>query len=150
MKALGKHVTADLYGCPILWLNDLEYIKESIYKAAEAVNLPVLELTHHQLEPQGITVLAILADSHLSIHTYPELSYAAVDILTFSNQILPEKAINTLKSRFKPEKVKCTTLRRGDFGSVKDMKPSVKVSIAPLRRVRNTGVKVFHFLSRSK
>lgn len=150
MKVLGKHITADLYGCSILWLNDLEYIKESISQAAEAANMPILNFTYHQFETQGITAIALLPESQLSIHTYPKLGYAAIDILCFNKQGLPEKAIYSLKKRLKPEKVKCTTLRRGDFGSLKDMKPSVKISIAPFRRVRNTGVKVFHFLSRPK
>jgi S-adenosylmethionine decarboxylase len=94
--------------------------------------------------------LALLTDSHMSVHTYPELGYAALDVFTCGDLSRPDKAVAVFKTILRPEKTKITTIRRGDFGAEKDMKPKVKVSMTPLRRVRSTGAKVLSFLSRAK
>ncbi|MPN48318.1 S-adenosylmethionine decarboxylase proenzyme [bioreactor metagenome] len=86
----------------------------------------------------------------MSIHTYPELGYAAIDVFTCGAHSRPDKAVAVLKNFLKPERVKTTNIKRGDFGSEKDMKPKVKISVAPLRRIRNTGARVIKLLSRSK
>lgn len=112
--------------------------------------MTLLDFCFYQFEPHGLTALALLAESHMSIHTYPELGYAALDVFTCGDHTRPDKAVATLKAFLKPEKTKITNIRRGDFGSENDMKPKVKVSMTPLRRVRSTGAKVLHFLSRAK
>lgn len=150
MRVLGKHLTVDMYGCSFDILDNIEYIKTAMTTAVEESNLTLLDFSYYKFDPQGLTALALLAESHMSIHTYPELGYAAVDVFTCGDHTLPDKAIAILKNFLKPEKTKTTTIRRGDFGSENDMKPKVKVSIAPLRRVRNTGARVLKFLSRSK
>lgn len=150
MKVLGKHLTVDMYGCSFEVLDNLDYIKTAMTTAAEESNLTLLDFSYYKFDPQGLTALALLSESHMSIHTYPELGYAAVDVFTCGDLNRPDKAIAILKKFLKPEKTKTTNIRRGDFGSESDMKPKVKVSIAPLRRVRNTGARVLRFLSRSK
>ncbi|WP_425059765.1 S-adenosylmethionine decarboxylase proenzyme [Sporomusa carbonis] len=146
MKAIGKHLTIDMYGCTFDSLNNLDFIKTIMLAAVKEANMTLLDLSCHKFEPQGLTVLALLAESHMSIHTYPELGYAAVDVFTCGDHSRPDKAVSLLKSFLKPEKTKTTNIMRGDFGSQKDMKPRIKVSIAPLRRVRNTSAKVWSFL----
>ncbi|HWR45336.1 adenosylmethionine decarboxylase [Sporomusa sp.] len=146
MKALGKHLTVDMYGCSFDSLNNLELVKSAMLAAIAEANMTLLNLSYHKFEPQGLTALALLAESHMSIHTYPELGYAAVDVFTSGDQTRSDKAITVLKSFLKPEKTKTTHIMRGDFGSQKDMKPRIKVSIAPLRRVRNTSARVWRFL----
>lgn len=150
MRVLGKHLTVDMYGCSFDILDNIEYIKTAMTTAVEESNLTLLDFSYYKFDPQGLTALALLAESHMSIHTYPELGYAAVDVFTCGDHIRPDRAVAILKNFLKPEKTKTTTIRRGDFGSENDMKPKVKVSIAPLRRVRNTGARVLKFLSRSK
>lgn len=150
MRMLGKHLTVDMYGCSFDILDNIEYIKTAMTTAVEESNLTLLDFSYYKFDPQGLTALALLAESHMSIHTYPELGYAAVDVFTCGDHTRPDRAIAILKKFLKPEKTKTTTIRRGDFGSENDMKPKVKVSIAPLRRVRNTGARVLRFLSRSK
>ena len=146
MRTLGKHLTVDMYGCNVEILNNLEFIKTAMLAAISEANLTLLNLSYHQFESQGVTALALLAESHMSVHTYPKLGYAAVDIFTCGDLSHPEKAVAVLKGFLKPEKTKTTNIMRGDFGSQKDMKPRIKVSIAPLRRVRNTSAKVWRFL----
>lgn len=146
MKAIGRHVTIDMYGCSFDNLNNLEFIKIALLAAIAEADMTLLNADYHKFEPQGLAALALLTESHMTIHTYPELGYAAIDIFTSGDLNSPEKVLAVLKRFLKPEKTKTTNIMRGDFGSQKDMRPRIKVSIAPLRRVRNTSAKVWRFL----
>ena len=150
MGIIGRHLTIDMYGCSFEHLNNLEFIKEAMLAAITESNMTMLTFTHHKFEPQGLTAIALLAESHMSIHTYPERGYAAIDVFTSGDTSRPEHVAKVLRRFLKPEKIKITNIKRGDFGSVSDMKPKIKVSVTPIRRVRDTGAKVFKFLSRSK
>lgn len=150
MKIIGKHLTVDMYGCSFEVLDNLEFVKSSMITAVQESNMTLLDFTYYKFEPQGLTALALLSESHMSIHTYPELGYAAVDVFTCGDHSRPDKAVAILKSFLKPEKTKITNIRRGDFGSEIDMKPKVQVSMTPLRRVRSTGARVLSFLSRAR
>lgn len=150
MKIIGKHLTVDMYGCGFDTLDNLEFVKSAMLTAVREANMTLLDFSYYKFEPQGLTALALLAESHMSIHTYPELGYAAIDVFTCGDHSRPDKAVAILKTFLRPEKTKITNIRRGDFGSESDMKPKVKVSMTPLRRVRNTGARVLSFLSRAK
>lgn len=148
MVSIGQHLTVDMYGCKFDKLNDLEFIKDVMLAAIREANMNLINMTHHALETEGITALALLAESHMSIHTHPRLGYVAIDIFTLNKNYRLDRAILTFKRLLKPDKTKTISLMRGDFGSQKDMKPRVRVSIAPIRRVKNTGAKVLRFLAR--
>lgn len=150
MQTIGRHITIDMYGCSAENLNNLTFIQNVIFQAIKDSNMTLLNFTHHQFKPQGLTLIALLSQSHMSIHTYPELRYAAIDVFTCGINSRPEKAVATLKKLLKPEKIKTTNIKRGDFGKLNDMKPKIKVSIAPLRRVKNTTAKVFKILNKSR
>jgi len=146
MTSVGRHLTIDMYGCSYETINNFEFIKTAMLAAINGANLTLQDLVGHQTEPQGLTVVALLGQSHMSIHTYPELNYAAVDIFTYGDYSRADKALTILKGFLKPEKIRTTNIMRGDFGRQKDMKPRIRVSIAPLRRVRNTSARVWRFL----
>ncbi|MDD4602156.1 S-adenosylmethionine decarboxylase proenzyme [bioreactor metagenome] len=150
MKIIGKHIMVDMYGCSFESLDNIDFVKNAMLTAVNEAQMTLLDFTSHKFEPQGLTALALLAESHMSIHTYPELGYAAVDVFTCGDHSRPDKAVSILKGFLKPTKVKTTNIRRGDFGSVTDMKPKSKVSATPMRRVRDTGSKMLKLLSRSK
>lgn len=151
MKAMGKHLTVDMYGCSFDNLESMDFIKSAMLMSLHNSNMTLLEFTGHKFAAQkGLTAIALLTESHMSIHTYPQLGYAAIDIFCCGDNSHPEKAIATLKKLLKPERMKITNIRRGDFGSLSDMKPKVKTMVGPMTRMRSTGAKVFHFLSRSK
>ncbi len=147
---IGRHLTIDMYGCIFESLDNIDFVKESMMTVINEANMTILDFTYHKFEPQGLTVIALLAEGHMSVHTYPKMSYIAVDIFICSDQTRPEQAVRVLKHCFKPEKTKTTNIRRGDVGSISDMKPRIKMSVTPLRRVRDTSAKVFRFLSRTK
>lgn len=147
---IGRHLTIDMYGCTLESLDNVDFVKETLLTAVAEANMTLLNFSYHKFEPEGLTILALLVEGHMSIHTYPKMNYTAVDIFIYGDQSRPEQAVRVLKHCFKPEKIKTTNIKRGDFGSISDMKPKIKISITPMRRVRDTGAKVFRFLSRSK
>ena len=150
MKVIGKHLTVDMYGCSFDNLDSQEFIKEAMLTAINESCMTLLDFSSFKFEPQGLTAIAVLAESHMSIHTYPELGYAAVDVFTCGDHSRPDKAVSILKKFLRPERMKITNIRRGDFGTESDMKPKVKTSAGPMTRVRSTSKKVMRFLSRTK
>jgi S-adenosylmethionine decarboxylase len=150
MGIISRHLTIDMYGCSFESLNTIEFLKEAMMAAITESNMTLLSFTYHKFEPQGLTALALLTEGHMNVHTYPEKGYAAIDVFNSSDNSYPDQAPKVLKRFLKPEKIKITNIKRGDFGSISDMKPKIKVSSTPIRRVRDTGAKVFKFLSRTK
>ena len=98
----SKHLLLELYGCDYEKLNDESFLRCTLNRAAKLANASVLNLISNKFEPQGVTAIALLAESHISIHTWPESYYSAVDIFTCGHNMLPELAsqylINTLKA----------------------------------------------------
>ena len=92
----SKHCLIDLYNCDVLKLNDESFLRCTINNAAKKANARVLNLISNKFEPQGVTAIALLAESHLSIHTWPESHYAAIDIFTCGQNMNPDIAIKYL------------------------------------------------------
>jgi S-adenosylmethionine decarboxylase len=109
---VGKHCLLDLYGCSSEKLNDDVFLAKAITEAVEKAGATLLNLTAHRFEPQGITALALLAESHLSIHTWPETGYAAVDVFTCGDHTMPERACEVLIDALESQEHRLTTLRR--------------------------------------
>ena len=84
----------------------------------------------------------------MTVHAFPELRYISADTFLCQQNATPELLFNTFRKLFNPEKTKTTLLKRGDFGSVTDMKPKYKTRTAPIRKIRNTGNKVIKILTR--
>ena len=79
---MGKHFILNLYECPFELLDDKEFIRMLLYRATTEWKATLLYLAVHKFDPQGVTGIAMLAESHISIHTWPEKGQAAVDIYT--------------------------------------------------------------------
>ena len=88
----SKHLLLELYRCDHEKLNDESFVRCILNKAAKLANATVLNLISNKFEPQGVTAIALLAESHLSIHTWPECNYSAIDIFTCGQNMKPEKA----------------------------------------------------------
>ena len=102
LSSQGKHLLLELYGCDYVKLNDESFLRCTLNKAAKLAKATVLNLISNKFEPQGVTAIALLAESHISIHTWPESNYSAVDIFTCGQNMLPQLAsqyfIKTLKA----------------------------------------------------
>ncbi|MFQ5534641.1 MAG: adenosylmethionine decarboxylase [Sphingomonadales bacterium] len=107
----GTHLLIDLWGARRL--QDRKLIESALIGAATACGATVLNIDLHEFgEAAGITGVAILAESHISIHTWPEFSFAAVDVFMCGN-LDPHKALEPLKQAFTPSEVNIASHDRG-------------------------------------
>ena len=88
----NKHFLLELYRCDFEKLNDESFLRCTLNNASKFANATVLNLISNKFEPQGVTAIALLAESHISIHTWPESHYSAVDIFTCGKNMRPEIA----------------------------------------------------------
>jgi S-adenosylmethionine decarboxylase len=115
MNALGRHILAEIYGCDTSILNDKSFIEKSMVGAAIAAGAEVREVAFHKFSPQGVSGVVVISESHLSIHTWPELGYAAVDVFTCGDTVNPWDACNYLTEKFKARHMTATEVKRGLF-----------------------------------
>ena len=92
----SQHLLLELYGCDYDKLNDESFLLYILNNAAKLAKSKVLNLISNKFEPQGVTAIALLAESHLSIHTWPESHYSAVDIFTCGKNMRPDLACKYL------------------------------------------------------
>lgn len=92
----GQHLILDLDGCDPQVLNDYCLLNNLLKKAMALAEATVLQIIGEHFKPQGVTLLALLAESHSSIHTWPELGYAAIDLYTCGNTTNTQKAADFL------------------------------------------------------
>lgn len=124
-STFGRHVAVDTWGVDFDMLNNAEVLQAHMVDAAEACGATVMSVQAKQFEPQGATVLVLLSESHLSIHTYPERGFAAIDCYTCGETVDPQLAIDYLISVLKPEKTYAKKLVRG-LGELQVETPEIK------------------------
>ena len=98
--SVGLHCIYELYAGNQDKLNDEAFVKEALTQAAQQSGATLISIVSHKFNPQGVTALALLSESHISIHTWPERGYAAVDAFTCGSHTDPEKACNCLRQSF--------------------------------------------------
>lgn len=109
---VGAHVLADFWGCQFEKLDDAELLINSLRQAAKSAKMTILGEESYKFTPQGFTGILLLSESHISIHTYPERGYAAIDVYTCGGG-MTQKAIDFLKEVLKPTHVQEMLLHRG-------------------------------------
>ena len=100
-----------MYGCCSSVLNDPDTLKETAHQAVRMIGAEIVEECVHRFSPVGITYFAVITTSHFSIHTWPELGYAAVDIFSCSADV-PESVAQFLKSAFRASSVRTRMVER--------------------------------------
>jgi S-adenosylmethionine decarboxylase len=111
----GRHLILDLYDCEPASLDDYDKLEEWLRAALLMANATILRIIGEKFQPQGVTLLALLAESHASIHTWPEIGYAAVDLYTCGNTTNTQKAADFLSCKLKAGKVEQKDLQRLAF-----------------------------------
>ena len=114
----SKHLLLELYRCDYEKLNDESFLRCSLNKAAKLANATVLNLISNKFEPQGVTAIALLAESHISIHTWPESNYSAVDIFTCGRNMIPELSSQFLIEVLKAEEHSLRVIERNPPAAV--------------------------------
>ena len=107
-----RHCVAELYRADSAKLNDEAYVRQSLVNAADLAGATLLDIKTHAFEPQGITGFALLAESHISIHTWPEHGFAAVDAFTCGSSTRPEVACSYLAACFDSKGHSISTIDR--------------------------------------
>ena len=112
MENLGKHCTLEIYGVCDSLLNDLEFIDRTMRSAAIQAGATILDSCFYKFQPQGITLVLLLSESHISIHTWPEKGSAAIDIYTCGLS-KPELALWHCITEFNPMEHRSNCFNRG-------------------------------------
>jgi S-adenosylmethionine decarboxylase len=99
----GRHLILDLYDCDPDILNDYEELQRLLEASLVMAKANVLRVIGEKFEPQGVTLLALLAESHASIHTWPEIGYCAIDLYTCGDVTETHRAAEFLKTELKAQ-----------------------------------------------
>ena len=130
MKAIGRHIILEMWRCSGLSLNSLDTAEQALRDMVAALDVNLLDLKVYPFSPVGVTGIAIVSESHLVIHTWPEYGYAAVDIFTCGAPRDPQAAIDVLREHFQPEHVQVMEITRGQL-DLADVHGPVKSSKSP-------------------
>jgi S-adenosylmethionine decarboxylase len=109
----GQHVLAELEGVDPELLDDELFLRETLHSALDRSQATVCDMITKRFQPQGVTVLALLSESHASLHTYPEDGSIFIDVFTCGNTAQPELAVQLLAEALQPTSVSTQTIRRG-------------------------------------
>ena len=115
MNALGRHLLLELFDCDFDAISTLETVKNVLVEAARRAHATIVDVVFHEFNPFGISGVVVIAESHLSIHTWPEHRYAAVDIFSCGEVLTPEVAANYLVEQFGAERTSVVEVQRGLF-----------------------------------
>lgn len=139
-NTLGKHVLIDFYNCKAFF-SEAEDLQPLVERAFDLVGAPVEGITFFHIDDE-LTCIAVSGNAHICIHAYPPLSYVAVDIYSFNIDLKTSQIMSALKVNLRSDRIKATSIRRGDFGSIRDMRPKRKSKITTARRMKNTGARI--------
>ncbi len=110
---LGRHVIAELLDCDRAALDDAKLVEDALLEAAKATKSKVISHYVYRFKPHGVSGYVLVAESHLSIHTWPEYGYAAVDVFTCGERTDPWSGLKVLKERLKARRVSVISMERG-------------------------------------
>ncbi|MCG8529798.1 MAG: adenosylmethionine decarboxylase, partial [Desulfovibrionales bacterium] len=121
---LGRHLTVEYYGCASHSFLSLESVQQKMEDAARAARAHIVSSLFHPFEPQGISGVVVITESHLALHAWPEYDYAAVDIFTCSNSMDVSAAVDYLAQAFGAARVEISSVvDRGVFPLNKESIP---------------------------
>ncbi len=115
MKALGRQILVEFYDCNSDVINDVAQVESILLEATRASKASIISHNFHKFSPHGVSGTVVIAESHVAIHTWPEYSYAAVDIFTCGETIDPWIIQDYMKNAFEAKNVSSMELKRGLF-----------------------------------
>ncbi len=140
-KTLGKHMLVEFYNCNAEVLDDVALVESIMNEAADVSGATIVQSNFHRFEPYGVSGVVVIAESHLSIHTWPEYQYASVDLYTCGDNVDPLLAYEHLKSKLQAQAVDLQMLHRGNLDVIQKrlahLQPELPV---PQKQVLKGGV----------
>ena len=110
VRCAGVHLIIDLHGAE--GLDDIDLIETTLRHCVDAAQATLLHIHLHHFQPNGVSGVAVLAESHISIHTWPDAGYAALDVF-MCGRANPDACIPVLREAFKAKRVEVNELLRG-------------------------------------
>lgn len=111
--SLGSHLLIEMFGCKGELLEKENHVGQAMMDAATDSKATIVANSFHEFKPYGVSGAVIIQESHYTIHTWPEHGYAAVDLFYCGGTVLVHRAVETLRERFQPERIKFLVVRRG-------------------------------------
>jgi S-adenosylmethionine decarboxylase len=111
VKAIGRHIILEMWGCQNL--DSVDIAERALRDMVSALDVNLLDLKVYPFSPVGVTGMAIVSESHLVIHTWPEYGYAAVDVFTCGAPRDPQEAVKVLRQHYQPERIGVMEINRG-------------------------------------
>jgi S-adenosylmethionine decarboxylase len=109
----GYHLMMEFYGCDSEKINSRKFLHQAVKTAVKQVGLTNLGSRFYQFDPQGVTGFTLLAQSHISLHTWPEYGYLVLDIFTCGDQKQADRLADHFLERLHPARVNRQVLRKG-------------------------------------
>jgi S-adenosylmethionine decarboxylase len=113
MKAIGRHIILEMWGCQNL--ESVQTAELALREMVDALDVNLLDLHVYPFSPVGVTGMAIVSESHLVIHTWPEHGYAAVDLFTCGAPRDPQDAVDVLRRHYAPKHIGAMEINRGQL-----------------------------------
>jgi S-adenosylmethionine decarboxylase len=113
LKALGTHIVCELSGCDAAKLTDVDAVRTMMENAALASSATIVTTAFHRFQPQGVSGVVVLQESHISIHTWPETGYAAMDFYTCGDHTDPWAACEYAAEAMGATSMLTTEVKRG-------------------------------------
>ena len=110
VRCAGVHLIVDLHGAE--GLDDIDLIETTLRRCVDAAQATLLHIHVHHFQPNGVSGVAVLAESHISIHTWPDIGYAALDVF-MCGKAIPDACIPVLRKAFKAKRVEVNEILRG-------------------------------------
>lgn len=124
LEQLGRHILVEYYNCDIEILKDHKRIEDMMVEAAKRAKATVVESVFHVFNPWGVSGAVVISESHLTIHTWPEYGYAAVDLFTCGDTVNPWIAFDHLTKELGAEKTESMEVTRGMVDKIKAYSPT--------------------------
>jgi len=113
MEPVGHHYVAEASGCAPEIIGKVETVEQILVRAAEVAGVTVWSISFHRFPPSGVSGVVVISESHLSVHTWPEHGYVALDIFTCGDDAKPEAAVEHAMKGFGATKMHITEITRG-------------------------------------
>lgn len=138
--ALGRHLLVEFYNCNPVILNDVRLIETLMNEAAVSCGATIVQSSFHRFQPHGVSGVVVIAESHLAIHTWPEYSYASVDLFTCGDSMDPMLAYNALKTALQAKAAEIQKINRGNLELIQKRLATASVTtVAPASPHRHSG-----------
>jgi S-adenosylmethionine decarboxylase len=147
----GRQIILDLYNCDFDRLTNQAELLPALEEIMADGSMPALSsFTLPQGGDGGFSLAVFHRHGHVVVHTFPSTGFASADVFSAAADTAVEKVSAKIKQILKSERNKNTILKRGDFGSLNDMKPTMRRQIKTWRRVRNASAKMLNMLGSKK